>query len=58
MNVKWVEGDIFIGFLNLGYNVVFDVGSDSVVLSLMEMVLMLVGCCLLVDVVSILKKVK
>ncbi|MDP2634563.1 MAG: OsmC family protein [Pseudoalteromonas sp.] len=57
-NVKWVEGDTFIGLSNSGHNVVFDAGSDSAAPSPMEMVLMSVGCCSSVDVVSILKKAK
>ncbi|MEI8617707.1 OsmC family protein [Pseudoalteromonas sp. B193] len=55
-NVKWVEGDTFIGRSNSNHNVVFDGGSDSAAPSPMEMVLMSVGCCSSVDVVSILKK--
>ncbi|MCF7519676.1 MULTISPECIES: OsmC family protein [Pseudoalteromonas] len=57
-NVKWVEGDTFIGLSNSGHNVVFDAGSDSAAPSPMEMVLMSAGCCSSVDVVSILKKAK
>jgi len=57
-NVKWVEGDTFIGRSNSNHNVVFDGGSDSAAPSPMEMVLMSVGCCSSVDVVSILKKAK
>ncbi|CAM3857042.1 MULTISPECIES: OsmC family protein [Pseudoalteromonas] len=57
-NVKWVEGDTFLGLSNSGHNVVFDAGSDSASPSPMEMVLMSVGCCSSVDVVSILKKAK
>ena len=57
-NVKWVEGDTFIGRSNSNHNVVFDAGSDSAAPSPMEMVLMSVGCCSSVDVVSILKKAK
>jgi len=52
-NVKWVEGDTFIGRSNSNHNVVFDGGSDSAAPSLMS-----VGCCSSVDVVSILKKAK
>ena len=55
-NVKWVEGDTFIGKSDSGHNVVFDTGSDGAAPSPMEMVLMSVGCCSSVDVVSILKK--
>lgn len=57
-SVKWVEGDTFIGLSNSGHNVVFDTGSDSAAPSPMEMVLMSVGCCSSVDVVSILQKSK
>ena len=57
-SVKWVEGDTFIGLSNSGHNVVFDTGSDSAAPSPMEMVLMSVGCCSSVDVVSILHKSK
>ena len=57
-NVKWVEGDTFIGLSDSGHNVVFDTGSDSAAPSPMEMVLMSAGCCSSVDVVSILKKAK
>lgn len=57
-NVKWVEGNTFIGRSNSNHNVVFDGGSDSAAPSPMEMVLMSIGCCSSVDVVSILKKTK
>ena len=57
-NIKWVEGDTFIGRSQSGHNVVFDTGSDSAAPSPMEMVLMSTGCCSSVDVVSILKKAK
>ncbi|WP_372761274.1 OsmC family protein [Pseudoalteromonas sp.] len=57
-NVKWVEGNTFIGRSNSNHNVVFDAGSDSAAPSPMEMVLMSIGCCSSVDVVSILKKAK
>ena len=57
-NVKWVEGDTFIGLSDSGHNVVFDTGSDGAAPSPMEMVLMSAGCCSSVDVVSILKKAK
>ncbi len=57
-NVKWVEGDTFVGLSDSGHNVVFDTGSDSAAPSPMEMVLMSAGCCSSVDVVSILKKSK
>lgn len=57
-SVKWVEGDTFIGLSNSGHNVVFDTGSESAAPSPMEMVLMSVGCCSSVDVVSILQKSK
>lgn len=57
-NVKWVEGDTFIGKSDSGHNVIFDTGSDGAAPSPMEMVLMSVGCCSSVDVVSILKKAR
>jgi len=57
-NVKWVEGNTFIVRSNSNHNVVFDGGSDSAAPSPMEMVLMSIGCCSSVDVVSILKKAK
>lgn len=57
-NVKWVEGDTFIGLSDSGHNVVFDTGSNSAAPSPMEMVLMSAGCCSSVDVVSILNKAK
>ena len=57
-NIKWVEGDTFVGLSDSGHNVVFDTGSDSAAPSPMEMVLMSAGCCSSVDVVSILKKAK
>ena len=57
-NVKWVEGDTFIGLSNSGHNVVFDAGSDSAAPSPMEMVLMSAGSCASVDVVSILQKAR
>jgi len=57
-NVKWVEGNTYIGRSNSNHNVVFDAGSDGAAPSPMEMVLMSVGSCSSVDVVSILKKTK
>jgi putative redox protein len=57
-NIKWVEGDTFVGLSDSGHNVVFDTGSDGAAPSPMEMVLMSAGCCSSVDVVSILKKAK
>ncbi|WP_193049463.1 OsmC family protein [Pseudoalteromonas undina] len=57
-NVKWVEGNTYIGRSNSNHNVVFDGGSDGAAPSPMEMVLMSVGGCSSVDVVSILKKTK
>ncbi|MBQ4844226.1 OsmC family protein [Pseudoalteromonas sp. MMG005] len=57
-NVKWVEGDTFIGRSESGHAVVFDTGADGTAPSPMEMVLMSAGCCSSVDVVSILKKAK
>ncbi|MDN3485033.1 OsmC family protein [Pseudoalteromonas sp. APC 3224] len=57
-NVKWVEGNTYIGRSNSNHNVVFDAGSDGAAPSPMEMVLMSIGGCSSVDVVSILKKTK
>ncbi|WP_213611262.1 OsmC family protein [Pseudoalteromonas sp.] len=57
-NVKWVEGNTYIGRSNSNHNVVFDAGSDGAAPSPMEMVLMSLGGCSSVDVVSILKKTK
>ncbi|SFU02246.1 MULTISPECIES: OsmC family protein [unclassified Pseudoalteromonas] len=57
-NVKWVEGNTYIGRSSSNHNVVFDAGSDGAAPSPMEMVLMSVGGCSSVDVVSILKKTK
>jgi putative redox protein len=57
-NIKWVDGDTFIGRSQSGHNVVFDTGADGAAPSPMEMVLMSAGCCSSVDVVSILKKAK
>lgn len=57
-NVKWIEGNTYIGRSNSNHNVVFDAGSDGAAPSPMEMVLMSVGGCSSVDVVSILKKTK
>ena len=57
-NVKWVEGNTYIGRSNSNHNVVFDAGSDGAAPSPMEMVLMSVGGCSSVDVVGILKKTK
>ena len=57
-SVKWVEGNTYIGRSNSNHNVVFDAGSDGAAPSPMEMVLMSLGGCSSVDVVSILKKTK
>ncbi len=57
-NVKWVEGDTFLGTSASGHNVVFDASADGAAPSPMETVLMSLGCCSSVDVVSILQKSK
>jgi len=55
--VKWVENETFIGESESGHSIVMDGNSqDSKAPSPMEMVLMSVGGCSSVDVVSILKK--
>lgn len=57
-NVKWVEGNTYIAHSQSNHNVVFDAGSEGAAPSPMEMVLMSLGGCSSVDVVSILKKTK
>jgi len=55
--VKWVENETFIGESASGHSIVMDGNSqDSTAPSPMEMVLMSLGGCSSVDVVSILKK--
>lgn len=57
--VKWVDDMTFLGCSESGHNVVFDAGDDNPAApSPMEMVLMSVGSCSSVDVVSILKKAR
>jgi len=57
--VSWVENETFIGESESGHQVIMDGNSsDSKAPSPMEMVLMSVGACSSVDVVSILKKSK
>jgi len=58
-SVNWVENETFIGESESGHQVVMDGNSqDSKAPSPMEMVLMSVGACSSVDVVSILKKAR
>ena len=55
--VSWVENETFIGESESGHQVIMDGNSqDSKATSPMEMVLMSVGACSSVDVVSMLKK--
>jgi len=57
--VKWVENETFIGESESGHQIIMDGNSqDSKAPSPMEMVLMSVGGCSSVDVVSILKKAR
>lgn len=57
--VSWVENETFLGESESGHQVIMDGNSsDSKAPSPMEMVLMSVGACSSVDVVSILKKAK
>jgi putative redox protein len=57
--VNWVENETFLGESESGHQVVMDGNSsNSKAPSPMEMVLMSVGACSSVDVVSILKKSK
>ncbi|MCG7533099.1 OsmC family protein [Psychrobium sp. MM17-31] len=58
-SVTWVEKETFLGESESGHQIIMDAnGSDSKAPSPMEMVLMSVGGCSSVDVVSILKKAK
>lgn len=54
VNVFWDKDLIFMGIIESGYKMVMD-GSGDVIL-FMELVLLLVGVCLSIDVVDILKK--
>lgn len=57
--VSWVEKETFLGESESGHQIIMDAnGSDSKAPSPMEMVLMSLGGCSSVDVVSILKKAK
>lgn len=58
-SVKWVADETFIGESESGHQVIMDGNSsDAKAPSPMEMVLMSVGACSSVDVVSILKKTR
>ena len=54
--VKWVEGLTFLGESSSGHQVLMDGNAGDKAPSPMEMVLMSVGGCSAIDVVSILKK--
>ncbi|MEC5343852.1 OsmC family protein [Brenneria populi] len=54
--VKWVEGLTFLGESSSGHQVLMDGNSGDKAPSPMEMVLMSVGGCSAIDVVSILQK--
>jgi len=57
--VSWVENETFIGESESGHQIIMDGNhQDSKAPSPMEMVLMSVGACSSVDVVSILKKAR
>lgn len=57
--VKWVEKETFLGESESGHQIIMDANSqDSKAPSPMEMVLMSLGGCSSVDVVSILKKAR
>lgn len=56
--VKWVEGLIFLGESASGHQILMDGNSGDKAPSPMEMVLMSVGGCSAIDVVSILQKAR
>jgi len=56
--VKWVDGDVFLGTSESGHCVAMDANGGETAPSPMENVLMSLGGCSSVDVVSILKKTR
>lgn len=54
--VKWIADEKFIGTSESGHSVVFDANAGNHAPSPLENILLSLGCCSSVDVVSILKK--
>ena len=55
-NVKWVGGEVFLGTSESGHTIVLDTNGGETAPSPMENILISLGGCSSVDVVSILKK--
>ncbi|XQW84650.1 OsmC family protein [Thalassotalea piscium] len=54
--VKWVADETFIGTSESGHSIVFDTDGGKAAPTPLENILLSLGCCSSVDVVSILKK--
>jgi len=57
-NVKWVGDEMFLGTSESGHAVLLDANGGNLAPSPLENVLISLGCCSSVDVVSILKKAR
>ena len=56
--VKWIEDELFLASSESGHSIVLDANNGSLAPSPMESVLLALGSCSSVDVVSILKKTR
>lgn len=54
--VKWVADETFIGTSESGHSIIFDANGGELAPTPLENILLSLGCCSSVDVVSILKK--
>ncbi len=57
-NVKWIGDELFLGTSESGHTIVLDANGGNLAPSPLENVLISLGCCSSVDVVSILKKAR
>jgi putative redox protein len=57
-NVKWIDDELFLGTSESGHTIVLDANAGSLAPSPLENILISLGACSSVDVVSILKKAR
>jgi putative redox protein len=57
-SVKWVGDELFMGTSDSGHSIILDANGGNLAPSPLENILISLGCCSSVDVVSILKKTR
>ena len=57
-NVKWISDELFLGTSESGHTIVLDANGGSLAPSPLENILISLGACSSVDVVSILQKAR